>query len=256
MPQKLPLIIAHRGESYDAPENTMAAFDLAWQLGVPAIELDVHLTSDGQVILCHDYDTFRTTGEKMKLIIKDTPFKDLQNIDVGSWKSSIFAGEKMPLLRDVLKKMPKDKIAFIEFKPTTVESVRPIIDVMKESGRANDEMRMICFHDAVVAEYKRLWPTGPEAYLLAHFTKNNGTNEWPPTDQLLSRAKACHADGLDLQNAPPFDKSMLQKIHAAGLPCYVWTEDEAEPARSYMMMGIDGITTNRAKWISEQLKNP
>ena len=236
---KIPLIIAHRGESFDAPENTLAAFDLAWQLGAAAIELDVHLTSDGHAILCHDYDTFRTTGNKTKLIIKDTPFKDLQPLDVGSWKSPRYAGEKIPLLLDVLKKMPKHKIAFIEFKPTAVESTQPIIDVMKQSARANDELRMICFHDAVLAEYKRLWPTGPDAYLLAHFTKNKDTNEWTPTtDQLLSRAKACNADGLDLQNASPFDESMLQKIHAAGLPCYVWTEDEAEPARRYMNIGV------------------
>jgi glycerophosphoryl diester phosphodiesterase len=254
MPQKLPLIIAHRGESFDAPENTMAAFDLAWQRGDSAIELDVHLTSDGHAIVCHDDDTFRTTGNKTKLIIKDTPFKDLQHLDVGSWKSPLYANEKIPLLRDVLKKMPKGKIAFIEFKPPSIESVLPIIDVMKQSARANSEMRMICFHDPVVAEYKRLWPTGPDAYLLAHFTRNKDSNEWTPTtDQLLSRAKACHADGLDLQNAPPFDEPMLQKIHAAGLPCYVWTEDDADAARRYMNIRVDGITTNRAQWIGERL---
>lgn len=255
MPKTPPLIIAHRGESFDAPENTMAAFDLAWQRGAAAIELDVHLTSDGQALLCHDYDTFRTTGEKSKLILKDTLYKDLQHLDVGSWKSPQYAGEKIPLLIDVLKKMPDGKIAFIEFKPKAIESARPLIEAMKQSGRSNAEMRMICFYDAVLAEYKRLWPDGPEAYLLAHFTKNKDTNEWTPTvDQLISRAKMCHADGLDLQNAPPFDESMVQQIRAAGLPCYVWTEDEPEPARRYMNMGVDGITTNRAEWIGRQLR--
>src|SRR5687768_12050974 len=61
-----PELISHRGESHDAPENTMAAFRLAWEREVPAIELDVHLTKDGQLIVCHDPDTERTTGKKLE----------------------------------------------------------------------------------------------------------------------------------------------------------------------------------------------
>src|SRR5688500_11410518 len=77
------LLPAHRGESYLAPENTMAAYELAWKNGEKIIETDIHLTKDGQVVICHDLDTFRTSGNKSKLIIKDSTLAEIQKVDVG-----------------------------------------------------------------------------------------------------------------------------------------------------------------------------
>ncbi|HEY1686185.1 MAG TPA: glycerophosphodiester phosphodiesterase family protein [Tepidisphaeraceae bacterium] len=254
MSLELPLIIAHRGESFDAPENTMAAFDLAWQRGAGAIELDVHVTSDGHVIACHDDNTSRITRQSSNLTIKNSPLAALLALDVGSWKHPDYAGEKIPLLFDILKKMPPGKIVFIEIKPS-VENIRPIIDVMKQAGRARDEMRIISFKDAIIAEYNHLWPDGPEAYLLTAFEHDNQTNLWKPAaEDLIQRAKVCNAAGLDLQNAPPLNANMIQAIHAASLQCYVWTEDDPVAARQFVAAGIDGITTNRAAWITEQLR--
>src|SRR5688572_22227777 len=78
---KLP---AHRGESHDAPENTMAAYELAWKNGEKIIETDIHLTKDGHVVICHDVDTFRTSTEKRKLVIKDSTLAEIQKLDVRS----------------------------------------------------------------------------------------------------------------------------------------------------------------------------
>ena len=102
-----PLLIAHRGESFDAPENTMASFALAWQRGDDAIELDVHLTADKQLIVSHDPDTQRAAG--VKRIIRDELFAVLQTIDVGR-------GERMPTLEQVLRAMALGKQAFVEIK--------------------------------------------------------------------------------------------------------------------------------------------
>src|SRR5439155_3091233 len=87
---------AHRGESHDAPENTMASFNLAWSRDDDACELDIHLTKDGKLIVCHDDDTERTSGKRVKLILKDHTLDELRDIDVGSFKDAKFAGEKMP----------------------------------------------------------------------------------------------------------------------------------------------------------------
>src|SRR5438477_1876233 len=92
-------IVAHRGESADAPENTLAAFRLAWERHDDAIELDVHLTADGQLIVCHDPDTRRTTG--VKKVIKETPLAELRELDAGRWKGPQWAGEKLPTLDEV-----------------------------------------------------------------------------------------------------------------------------------------------------------
>src|SRR5688572_23716502 len=78
-------IVAHRGESADAPENTLAAFKLAWERGVRAVELDVHLTKDDRLVVIHDADTKRTAGEKH--VVKESLMEDLRQFDVGKWKN-------------------------------------------------------------------------------------------------------------------------------------------------------------------------
>ena len=79
-----PLIIAHRGASYDAPENTMAAFRLAWVQNTDALELDIHRTRDNEIVVIHDPDTLRTSG--ISKSIKRECLADLQKLDIGIWK--------------------------------------------------------------------------------------------------------------------------------------------------------------------------
>ena len=85
-PSRPPEIIAHRGESWLAPENTLAAFNLAWKRGADAVELDVHLTADGHLIVCHDDNTERTTGRK--LVIRQSTLAELRTLDAGAWKGA------------------------------------------------------------------------------------------------------------------------------------------------------------------------
>ena len=99
--------IAHRGESYIAPENTMTSFNLGWKSGDDADETDIQLTKDGHVIICHDPDTKRTTNKKM--VIKDSNFDDLRNLDAGSWKDPKYAGEKLPTLAEALTSIPEGR---------------------------------------------------------------------------------------------------------------------------------------------------
>lgn len=83
--------VAHRGASFDAPENTLIAMKQAWEQGADAIELDLWLSKDGRVVVCHDADTGRTGGVKRK--IADQTWAELQQLDVGAWKGPQFKGE-------------------------------------------------------------------------------------------------------------------------------------------------------------------
>src|SRR5688572_19132601 len=112
---KPPAVVAHRGESHEAPENTMAAYKLAWERGVHA-ETDVHLTKDGKLIICHDADTARLAAGKTKLIIKDHTADELRKLDVGSFKGPSYAGERMPLLDELLPTIPAGCKLLIEVK--------------------------------------------------------------------------------------------------------------------------------------------
>lgn len=98
---KKPLIIAHRGASRQAPENTMAAFRKALELGAGGIELDVHLSSDGHLMVTHDELVDRTSNGKG--LVRDKTFAELRELDFGSWFSTQFKGEKIPELVEVLQ---------------------------------------------------------------------------------------------------------------------------------------------------------
>ena len=95
-----PFLVAHRGASKDAPENTLPAFELAWKQGADAIEGDFYLTKDGKIVCFHDGDTKKITGKK--LVVKDSTLAELQALDVGEWRGKKFAGTRMPTLEQVL----------------------------------------------------------------------------------------------------------------------------------------------------------
>jgi glycerophosphoryl diester phosphodiesterase len=244
-------VVAHRGESADAPENTLASFRLAWERGDDAIELDIHLTRDVRPIVCHDADTKRTTG--VAKAIKESTFAELRTLDAGRWKGPQWAGERLPELGEVLATIPAQKRCFVEIK-VGPEVVPAVVRALRESGKKPEQIAVISFKAPSVAEAKRQLPDVP-AYLLADFKKDKQTGAWSPTvDQLIDKAKAIRADGLDLSHKGPIDADAARRIKAAGLGFYVWTVDDPAVARRMVELGAEGVTTNKAAWLKRQLK--
>ena len=243
--------ISHRGESADAPENTLAAFRLAWQRDVDAIELDVHLSKDDRLVVIHDADTQRTCGVSLK--VKDSTCDQLKGLDAGSWKDAKYAGEPLPLLEEALATIPQGKRCFIEIK-VGPEAVPALVRAIEASGKTSEQLAVISFNPETVAESKRCLPEIP-AYFLSGFRRDKETGEWNVTfDQLIEQAKALKADGLDLHYQGPYDLEAVQKVKSAGLGLYVWTVDDPEAARALIDLGIDGVTTNKAQWLKEQVE--
>ena len=109
-----PLIIAHRGASGYAPENTLAAIDLAMKSDAQMIEIDVHLSKDGHIIVIHDKTVDRTTNGSGA--IKEMTLDELQQLDAGSWFDEKFAGERLPTLQEVMSRINGEKKLLIEIK--------------------------------------------------------------------------------------------------------------------------------------------
>jgi glycerophosphoryl diester phosphodiesterase len=243
--------IGHRGESADAPENTLAAFRLAWERGVKAIELDVHLTRDGELIVSHDGDTKRTTGTPGA--IKESTLEELRRLDAGRWKGPRWEGEKLPTLGEALATMPEGARCFIEVK-VGPESVPALVKAVRASGKRPEQLVVISFNAATVAEAKRRLPE-LEAYLLASFKKDKETGTWTPgVDELIAKAKEIGADGLDLSYKGPDVAEYAPRVKAAGLGLYVWTVDDPDEARALIKAGVGGITSNRPSWLKAQLE--
>lgn len=244
-------LIAHRGESHDAPENTLAAFKLAWERGVTTIELDVRMTSDRQLILCHDKDTKRTTGASLD--VSRSTLAELQALDAGTWKAARWSGEKMPTLQQVLTALPSGRRCFIELKSGT-EAVPALVEAIRSSGRGPDQLTIIDFNASSIAEIKRHLPEYP-AYWLVSVKPDKATGVLQPAaKELVEKAQAIRADGLDLSGR--LDRAYVEVIKASGLKLFMWTINDPVEARRLMELGIDGITTDRAGWLREQLQTP
>jgi glycerophosphoryl diester phosphodiesterase len=242
-------IIAHRGASFDAPENTLSSMKLAWEHNADGIEFDVWLSKDGKIIVFHDADTkrFEQTARK----IPNLTFEESQQIDVGGWKSASFKGEKMPTLGSILATVPKGKYAVIEIKcgPEILPELRREI---QKSGRKPEELRIISFKYEALKPSKEMFPQ-IDHYFLADYKKDAKTGKVPELAPIIERAKAAKFDGLNLQSTWPIDSNFVKQVKAAGLKMLVWTVDDVEMAKKLRDAGVDAITTNKPKLLREEL---
>lgn len=228
-------IVAHRGASHDAPENTVAAFREAWKQGADGAELDIYLTSDGYIVASHDKDTKRTAG--IAVPIAASTLKELRSLDVGAWKGEEFAGETIPTLEQMLEAVPEGKKVYIEVK-CGVEIIPELMRKLEAFDRPASRTPIICFNADVIAEAKRRRPDRP-AYWLSDL-KDGKTAE-----SLIARAKEIGADGLDLKAGPELDAAFAAKVREAGLRLDVWTVNDPELARRMASIGVQGITTDK-----------
>ena len=244
------IITAHRGASYDAPENTLSAFKLAWEQGANAFEGDFYLTADGQVICGHDKDAKRVAGSP--LVMEKSTAEQLRALDVGSWKGEKWKGERMPTLKEVLEVVGDGRI-FVEIKSGPA-IVAPILKELSESGIPEEQILIICFNEKVIAECERLAPQLKTHWLTGYKKQKDGT--WSPSvEEVITKLKASRADGFGTQAVTEHvDAKFLAKLADEGYEeFHVWTVDDAEVAKHYQKLGAWGITTNRPAWLRSQL---
>jgi glycerophosphoryl diester phosphodiesterase len=244
-------IIGHRGASYDAPENTLAAIRLAWEQGADAAEFDVYLSKDGKIVVIHDKDTKRTAGVDRPVVAQT--FAELRLLDVGRWKADTFAGEKIPTLGEMLATVPAGKRVFIEVK-CGPEIVPELVRDLAAARLKPEQTAIISFSADVVAAAKKELPA-IKAYWIVSLNpgKKKPKKSWT-VDELIKQATAIRADGLDLSADPAITPEFVKKANAAKLPVLVWTVNEPALARQMIDAGVVGITTDRPGWLREQLK--
>ena len=206
-------------------------------------------------MVIHDATTKRTTGRDLK--VAETTLAELRGLDAGRWKGETFAGEKLPTLEEVLATVPAGKAGggspakrvFIEIK-CGPEAVPEMDRVLKASKLKPEQACVISFNADVVAASKKLRPDLQALWIVGL----NGKGKPKTAEELIEKAKAIKADGLDLSATPAvLDKAFGDKVRAAGLKLYVWTVDDAELARKMIAAGAESITTNKPGWLREQL---
>jgi glycerophosphoryl diester phosphodiesterase len=252
------LILAHRGASAEAPENTLAAADLAWRQQADGLEGDFHLTADGHIVCIHDASAKRTTGVNVR--IDQSTLADLQPLDAGRAKSPQFAGQRIPTLDQWFATAPASVsggggggLFLLEIK-CGPELVAPLKAKLAAHAALRDRLRIISFNADVIRESKRLLPDIP-AWLLIRYKQNKDTGAWTPTlDDVLARLKSCNADGLDTHaNEQVIDTTFVAAIRAAGYALHCWTINDPAAARRFAALGVDSITTDRPAKLREAL---
>lgn len=235
-------IVAHRGASADAPENTLAAIQLAWQQGADAAEIDVQLTSEGQLVAIHDETTLRTGG--IDWGVKDRTLAELKTLDVGSWKSRQFLGERIPTLAEVLDLVPAGKRLFIEVKCSD-EATPELVRVLSAAKTTHDQTVLISLDFDTIVAAKQALPGRSALWVTEQFPDGSGL--WPlrpATWTLIELAQKSGLDGLDVNDVAARPNGDIEVIRRAGLQTCIWTVNSVERARWLRDEGIESITTD------------
>ncbi len=229
-------VIGHRGASTEAPENTLAANDLAFQQKADGIEVDVRLTKDNQLVCMHDKSAFRTAGKKN--LIKESTLKQLKSLDVGKWKGEKWSGEAIPSLHEVLSEMPLDKKIFIEVKEG-IETIDPLIEDIQKNKLDPKYISIISFHQEVVKRVKQAMESLTVNFLIAFSSPKEFLDE-----EVLLKLLEFNLDGVGAENHSRLSRNFVELISEKNKKVHVWTVDDINQAKKYKEMGLSSITTN------------
>ena len=229
-------VIGHRGASTEAPENTLAANNLAFQQKADGVEVDVRLTKDKQLVCMHDKSAFRTAGKKN--LIKESTLKQLKSLDVGKWKGEKWSGEAIPSLQEVLSQMPLNKKIFIEVKEG-IETIDPLIETIQKSKLDPKYISVTSFHQEVVKRVKLAMESLTVNFLIAFSSPKEFLDE-----EVLLKLLEFNLDGVGAESHSRLSRNFVELISEKNKKVHVWTVDDINQAKKYKEMGLSSITTN------------
>lgn len=235
-----PLVVAHRGASGEAPENTLPAFELAWRQGADAIEGDFRLTRDGHVVCIHDADTKRVAGVRKS--VKDSTLTELQALDVGKWKGPQFRNTRIPTLAEVIRSVPDGRKLFLEIKSGR-EIVPPLLAEVDRSPLKPEQLVVISFNAEVVRAVKASRPTWT-VNLLHGFKGGNPKELDAEMAKVIRQLQTSKADGLGYSANPGLQARHLRRLDQAGFEPHVWTVNDTPTAEHFVKLGTRSITTD------------
>ncbi len=229
-----PVVFAHRGAAAQAPENTLASFELAATLGADAIELDAKLTADGEIVVFHDPLLERTTNGTGRLAHKT--LAQLRALDAGSSFSSAYRGEKIPLLEEVFESVGKRLLINVELSNYTTPTDALVERVCALIKRCALEERILLssFLPMNLSKARRLLPGVPRGLLAMRHWKG----AWARSFGFVFGEYAALHPFID-----DVDASQVQRVHRLKRRIHVWTVKEPEVVTRLKSWGVDGIFT-------------
>jgi glycerophosphoryl diester phosphodiesterase len=216
-----PRVVAHRGASFEAPENTLAAFRRAWALGAEACELDVRLTQDGEVVVFHDADTLRIGGRDRP--VAEQTLAELRELDVGGYKHIKYAHERIPTLADALATIPAGRTMHVEIK-TGPETAAAIGKVIRDARPTSVAIVLQGYNPDALAALAQAAPEAPAFWDVDPPHDDHGPQPYPLS--IVAEAKRRGFPGLALDYRGVTDE-LLAAAKDAGILVDVWTLNDA-----------------------------
>lgn len=226
-----PWVIAHRGASGHTPENTMAAFERAVQLGAPFIETDLHLTRDAHFVAIHDATLERTTNGRGH--VHDFTLHELRRLDNGLWYDRAYMGERIPTLEEILEFARKhDVVFYLEVKYDSAWGMHhALVGALRKEQDAARTI-VISFDAATLESVRKL-----DASVMTGLLLESGDKEATKRAVEVGARQLC----------PKFSivtRDFVDEAHRADLHVATWTVNQAEDMRTLIAAGVDGIMTD------------
>ena len=222
------LIVGHRGASGLAPENTLAAFRLAADLGIDGVEFDVQRTADGHLVVFHDDELDRTSSGTG--LLRDKTLAELANLDAGSWFNRQFAGEKIPTLEAMFDQMRGNQLLlFLEMKdPHLFPGMEAEVAAMIRRYGFEGRTQVRSFYHPSLHEFYKIAPDIAISELWYSHMPAAGEITYPTLNMLYSL----------------LTPEIIAEVHARNQKVDAWTVNDVEIAEALIKAGIDGITTD------------
>jgi glycerophosphoryl diester phosphodiesterase len=250
LPGAPPFVVAHRGISAKAPENTLASFEQAASVpGIDMIELDVRLTKDDEVIVLHDRTLQRTsTGNGP---VRNYSLEEIRKLDAGSWFHSMFAGQQIPTLAEVFQQVGNRLWVDVEIKSDLLHREPPglleekVLDVVHTCGM-DDRVMFSSFDHQLLLNIKRMESSAVTGVLF-DFLHDFGRLPSKLAERVGAKVFKCATRELNRQ--------MLNDAHKHGIAVYVYTLNSVHGAKRMLACGVDGILSNNADDIVSVVKS-
>lgn len=242
-------IIAHRGASFYAPENSWAAFKLAIAQKVDGIEVDVHLTKDKKIVIMHDINTDRT-GDKSSFI-EESSYAELKEIDIGSWFGLEFKDQKIPLLEEVLLKIPLNLDLYVEIK-SDLKIIDPLLELLAKYKEQKARLVLFSFNLELVSILKKNLQDYNILWIVEYgYNQKISKNMYSNTFKKIEKA---NLDGISTLADLRHCQNLAQEVLKRNWIFNVWTVDNPALALKLKELGITSLSTNRPDWIIKALK--
>jgi glycerophosphoryl diester phosphodiesterase len=255
-----PLVIAHQGGDGIWPGDTMLAFEKAVGIGSDVLEMDAHITKDGQIVLMHDEKVDRTTDGTG--LIEDLTLKELKQLDAAyKWsnddgKTFPYRGQgiQVPTLNELFQKFPQIRYV-IEIKLTQNPIDKPLCDLIRKHNMQN-KVVIASFHDVAMQNFRRTCPEVATSASRGEVTKFVLLGKVFLSGLVAPQYQSIQPpyDPKESMNIPIMTKRFIREAHAKNLKVEPWTVDDPELMQQYIEWGVDGIMTDRPDLMIDVLK--